>query len=1303
METMLLFAVLSGAVLLSVFRHRFLFSTRIVSLAVVMALLGCFTTTNLLAQETSGICGTNLTWEYDASTQTLTISGTGAMYDYKEIDYSHIVAIASSSAPWNGYSVKTIIVRDGVTVIGSGAFWGMAGVDKVILPKTLEEIRELAFYGTGIDTLDFKGDIYDYCGIELHAGIYLSDGSPMYQQVIYSWDAAPTPSKLYIEDKLIEDLVIPMDIKEIPSFPFRGCASIRSVKFSGDKLGGHAFESCVNLESVDLRGVAEIGGSAFSKCTRIKKMYLSNDIKFIYNEAFSDAKIEDCMYEGDLSTWLTDISFEDNPISVANNFYINDELLTHLVLPEGVSVINSRVFAGYDRLQDITFPKSLHRIGESAFEACSNLKEIGWNKVDTIESYAFSETGLEEVSLPVADYVGSFAFNKCISLTSVKFKSVNFFAKGVFAGCENLQECRFDGNIQDWLELDFESEFSNPLYYVDNLYINGELVEELQIPEGVESISDYAFAGYDRLKSVSLPKSLISIQVGAFAKCTGLQSVDFSENLYIIESSAFDSCISLSVAILPDNPINDAGWAFRLDYRAFADCSNLRYVSFPKTLVDIKPSVFENCISLDSVEFPDLARIDDCAFKGCVRISELFLPQNLVHLGSSAFEDCVGIANEVVIPASLRTFGDAAFRGCSSVPGCVVLGDTLSSMGACFFEGASNLRYVKLPKCVSSSNRDWWWNSVFKDCSKLEDVCLPENLKWIGYSMFENCYSLDSLWLPLALKEINNNAFRGANVYWLYLPPKLEYIDGVLCSAGSIQHVYYDIADWEGSMEADIPDWQTLEIEVGENVRMIGNRLFQDCEKMKSVDLSHVKEIGVSAFENCSNLESINYFSDSLRILGEAAFSGCKKLRGDIIIPDSITEINPNVFNGCLMLSGMTLPPTTKRIDATAFTDNVNLKHFTVYSLEPPMVENQESFENVDCPLRVPCMGAGIYRINEDWEHFKDNIEEISPYRLVLRENNEAYGSAVVTTPATCESDIVTVSAVPAPQCHFVCWRNRAGDNLSEANPYVFTITSDLTLIAEFRSDADTAVLYMVDYELNPAGGRISVECEGETVNPGDRLESGSILELRSIANEGYDFVKWWDGETKASRDYYLDENLEISATFRKDSQDTTGGLCVVEFNPEPAGGRIMVECEGEKVNPGDRLASGSILELRAIADEGYRFVEWWDGETKARRDYELEEDVEISALFQKETAVENRQSEFCRIWPNPTEGRFYVELGTAAGMEVLSANGMVVRPLVELPAGRHEIDLDGQASGVYFLRLTSSQENRVFKILLQR
>lgn len=158
-----------------------------------------------------------------------------------------------------------------------------------------------------------------------------------------------------------------------------------------------------------------------------------------------------------------------------------------------------------------------------------------------------------------------------------------------------------------------------------------------------------------------------------------------------------------------------------------------------------------------------------------------------------------------------------------------------------------------------------------------------------------------------------------------------------------------------------------------------------------------------------------------------------------------------------------------------------------------------------------------------------------------------------------------------------------------------------------------------------------------------------------------------------------------------------------MEFNPEPAGGRIMVECEGEKVNPGDRLAAGSFLELRAIADEGYRFVEWWDGETKARRDYELEEDVEISALFQKETAVENMQSEFCRIWPNPTEGRFYVELGTAAGMEVLSANGMIVRPLMELPAGRHEIDLDGQASGVYFLRLTSSQENRVFKILLQR
>lgn len=126
METMLLFAVLSGTVLLSVFRNRCLFSTRIVSLAVVMALSGCFATTNLLAQETSGDIG-NITWDYDSVSRKLTIGGMGHMGGFDDY-YGN-----RKDRPWDDFAgdIKKVIIGDNVQSIGACAFSECINIDSV--------------------------------------------------------------------------------------------------------------------------------------------------------------------------------------------------------------------------------------------------------------------------------------------------------------------------------------------------------------------------------------------------------------------------------------------------------------------------------------------------------------------------------------------------------------------------------------------------------------------------------------------------------------------------------------------------------------------------------------------------------------------------------------------------------------------------------------------------------------------------------------------------------------------------------------------------------------------------------------------------------------------------------------------------------------------------------------------------------------------------------------------------------------------------------------------------------------------
>ena len=97
------------------------------------------------AAATSGKCGDNLTWVYDSSTATLTISGTGDMYDYKFSPSSP----SKSTHPWYEYynTMKSVVIEDGVKSIGNYAFRGCSSLTSVTIPDSVTRIGSYAFYG----------------------------------------------------------------------------------------------------------------------------------------------------------------------------------------------------------------------------------------------------------------------------------------------------------------------------------------------------------------------------------------------------------------------------------------------------------------------------------------------------------------------------------------------------------------------------------------------------------------------------------------------------------------------------------------------------------------------------------------------------------------------------------------------------------------------------------------------------------------------------------------------------------------------------------------------------------------------------------------------------------------------------------------------------------------------------------------------------------------------------------------------------------------------------------------------------
>ena len=257
-------------------------------------------------------------------------------------------------------------------------------------------------------------------------------------------------------------------------------------------ISQYAFSDCLSLESVIIPdSVISIADYAFADCNSLTNITLSDNITYIGGHAF-----EGCGYYNNKINW------QEGALYIGN-WLVNidkNSLSSNYTIKSGTVGISENIFAGCKWLENVTIPNSVKIISVGAFSECSSL--ISANILNGVTS------------------IGNSAFSDCTSLKSVSIPdSITKIESNAFINCYNIERVNIT-NPAAWCKIEFANEYSNPLcsknpnstsdYKPRYFYVNGKILTDIRIPEGIKQISSYTFKYCSSLTSTVLkPYALV--------------------------------------------------------------------------------------------------------------------------------------------------------------------------------------------------------------------------------------------------------------------------------------------------------------------------------------------------------------------------------------------------------------------------------------------------------------------------------------------------------------------------------------------------------------------------------------------------------------------------------------------------------------------------------------------------------------------------------------------------------------------------------------------------------------------------
>ena len=794
----------------------------------------------------SGKCGKNVSYSI-SDDGVLTISGNGAMnnFTYKDGD--------SSDCPWHGvrYAIKKIVVKEGVTSIGSYAFSFDLSVTDVTLPSSLKTIGNDAFLGC------------------------------------YG----------------LTSVVIPEGVTSVGAYAFEQCSAIKTITVpaSATKFGDHAFDTREYYDG--------------SYHTQLTDIYYGGSMGQWYDAGGGDAALTDVTVHfngttgdtidggqcGDSAFWKLD---KDYTLTIYGtgamwDYPIDDNRdstrpwpvwdVKRIDVQEGITTIGAYAFCYTDNATALSLPDSLTSIGQDAFCGFAGTEIVVPDKVTSIGDFAFNTcNNLQTITLPAGLQNIGICFIECDALKTINFGGTmeqwlvcgggqSTFPTTTSVVCQGggtLYRSGTCGNNLTWtldssgkLTISGTGDMSDYTHDFENNIRTSpwadyrSMIRSIEIGSGVTRIGAWAFEDTN-ITSLTIPGSVTAIGDYGVKVNRYLAELTLQSGLKSIGESAFSRSYRLTTLTIP-------GSVTSIGKNAFTNNQQLTTVNFDGTQEQW------NAIGGKDSGVPDTATItfnnNNIVSSGnCDKLTWTLNNSGvLIISGNDAMPDCTETppwwylpVSQVVVCQGVTSIGALAFTSMKSITN-VTIADSVTSIGQEAFERCTSLTSITLPASVTSIVCN-----AFYGCDELEYIYYGGTVaQWkdtVGTIVALPLYTEVICSDDYILQPLEGNCGDGVSY-------RISE-DGTLTISGKGK-----MADYTYNNDSSDCPWQPVryairKVVIENGVTHIGSDAFAYNINVTSIAIpGSVTSIGAGAFNGCEGLESA-FIPGTVKEIGKGAF-----------------------------------------------------------------------------------------------------------------------------------------------------------------------------------------------------------------------------------------------------------------------------------------------------------------------------------------------------------------------------------------------------------------------------------------------